>query len=275
MDKWHSLRTGNPPSLHDCDCDLTVPSASSLDGHAYFLAVIQLSMIKSRIYRELYSSGSLQKSDPEVIHMVRELDNELEQWRISITTEYRPAMSFSQDAPPVSSLDMRAVMLQVGYHYCLSVIHHASSRCKAWAGNSDHMMDGLSSSLVVSVDACRSCMYFLRHAQPFLQKEFFWYVQISSSLIPPDGNADRNGLQVLPLLPTVGLFMYILQHTPESDRGPEPGRCRAHGQGPGGYPEISRGLLFAARFLPYQTNRGVLDGTESACEMCCAKRGMR
>ncbi|KAJ5666636.1 transcriptional regulator family: Fungal Specific TF [Penicillium macrosclerotiorum] len=184
FDKDVSLRTGQPPTIADENCDLTLP-AGYLDRafidpekddspllEPTFPFDLRLSMIKSRAHSHLYSVSALAKSDADLLKSIRELDDELEEWRLSIPVTWRPTMSFSPETSD-PNMSMHSVMLRLNYYLCMSVIHQASSRCKSWTQGSG-MMDGVSSSLALSVEASRSTLCYLEAAEHVLVDGIFW-----------------------------------------------------------------------------------------------------
>ncbi|EAW06511.1 putative C6 transcription factor [Aspergillus clavatus NRRL 1] len=188
IEKDVSLRTGQPEVLNDENCDLTLPSGYveqlyvSLGIHHHsqelpeapmFPVDLRLSIIKSRAYSALYSFRALQKTDAEVLKEIRELDDELERWRISVPSEWRPTLSFSHETPD-PNVSMHSVMLRLNYHLCMTIIHQASSRCKAWVEGHGGMIEGVSSSLALSVEASRSTLLYLQAAEHVLVDGVFW-----------------------------------------------------------------------------------------------------
>ncbi|KAJ6014176.1 transcriptional regulator family: Fungal Specific TF [Penicillium herquei] len=184
MDKDVSLRTGQPPTIADENCDLTLPpgyvdhafldpeDTSLSSSQPSFPFDLRLSIIKSRTHSALYSVSAMQKSDADLLKSIRELDFELEEWRMSIPLQWRPTMSFSPEAsdPKVS---MHSVMLRLNYYFCISLIHSASSRCKAWREGSG-MLEGINTSLALSVEASRSTLCYLEAAEHVLVEGVFW-----------------------------------------------------------------------------------------------------
>ncbi|KAJ5923844.1 hypothetical protein N7466_008031 [Penicillium verhagenii] len=184
MDKDVALRTGQPPTIADENCDLTLPPG--YEEHAFldpedvnmsysqpsYPFDLRLSIIKSRTHSALYSVSALQKSDADLLKSIRELDDELEAWRLSIPPQWRPTMSFSAEASD-PNVSMHSVMLRLNYYLCMSIIHSASSRCQAWRqGNG--MLDGVNSSLALSVEASRSTLCYLEAGEHVLVEGIFW-----------------------------------------------------------------------------------------------------
>lgn len=194
IDNDLALRTGQPPTFSNDNCDLTLPRgyveklytsleyhhrSQELPEHPLFPVDLRLAIIKSRAYSALYSLKAMQKSDAELLKEIRELDDELERWRISVPLEWRPTMSFSQETPD-PNMSMHSVILRLNYHLCMTIIHQASSRCKAWAKGQSGVMEGISSSLALSVEASRSTLLYLEAAEHVLVDGVFWLVYTSS-----------------------------------------------------------------------------------------------
>ena len=184
FDKDVALRTGQPPSISDENCDLSLPPGyldfvksdpEAEDGpcdEPIFPIDLRLSIIKSRAHSALYSVQALQKSDADLLKSIRELDDELEEWRMSIHPQWRPTMSFSPEATD-PNVSMYSVFRRLNYYLCMTLIHQASSRCKAWVKGSG-MIDGVSSSLALSVEASRSTLCYLEAAEHVLVEGVCW-----------------------------------------------------------------------------------------------------
>ncbi|OQD81585.1 hypothetical protein PENANT_c026G09190 [Penicillium antarcticum] len=185
MDKDIALRTGQPPTISDENCDLTLPPGyleraflDVEDEDAPFLGPVfpfdlRLSIIKARAHRELYSVSSLRKSDAELLKSIRVLDDELEEWRLSVPPAWRPTMSFSSETSD-PNMGMHSVLLRLNYHLCMAIIHQASGRCKSWMEGQNGMMDGVSSSMALSVEASRSSLCYLEAAEHVVVDGVFW-----------------------------------------------------------------------------------------------------
>lgn len=184
-----SLRSGQPPSINDAYCDLTLPPRYVEMQYAdlfpevpidddlivpLFPGDLRLAIIKMRAYNALYSVKALHKSDAELLKDIRELDDELEHWRMSVPPRFRPTLSFSHETPVIDK-SMKSLILRLEYHHCVAAIHRVSGRCRAWAGGQSGEMDGVSSSLALSVEASRSSLKYLRTAAHTLPGELFWY----------------------------------------------------------------------------------------------------
>ncbi|KAH7176766.1 fungal-specific transcription factor [Dactylonectria macrodidyma] len=195
FDKELSLRAGNPPSIADEHCDLTLPDgyleaqyveledgkSPSVDqppSTPSFPSDLRLCLIKSKTSKLLYSAEAHRKSDAQLLSDIRELDNELEQWRLSLPAKFRPSLSICRephleiDVKPL--LSTRIIMRHVNYHYLMVMIHLASGRCSAWANSKGGELEGVSSSLALSVEASRSTLYYLRAANHALFGGAFW-----------------------------------------------------------------------------------------------------
>ncbi len=184
-----SLRTGQAQLFSEDNCDLSLPPAyveqmyASLEYHhnstnlpenPIFPIDLRLSVIKARAYSALYSFKAMKKTDAEILKDIRELDDELERWRLSVPPKWRPTLSFSHETPD-PNCNMHSVILRLNYHLCMTIIHQASSRCKSWA-TQGCVMDGVSSSLALSVEASRSTLLYLETSGHVLVDGVFWYV---------------------------------------------------------------------------------------------------
>ncbi|KAH7007176.1 fungal-specific transcription factor [Ilyonectria destructans] len=197
FDKELALRTGHPPSMADEHCDLTLPEGYleaqyvEIDDEKAMLGYpaatvpsfpgdLRLSLIKSKTSRLLYSAEALRKSDASLLSDIRELDNELEQWRVSLPPKFRPSLSLCRetrleiDVKPL--LSTRIIMRHVDYHYLMVMIHLASGRCSAWPNSKRGELEGVSSSLALSVEASRSTLFYLRAANHALFEGAFWLI---------------------------------------------------------------------------------------------------
>ncbi|PTB65256.1 fungal-specific transcription factor domain-containing protein [Trichoderma citrinoviride] len=192
FDKDMALRNGQPPIISDEFCDLTLPqeylenrfsskalSAMSASQRPFLPSDLRLSLLKSKTVSALYSAGSLRKSDAELLRTIRELDEELENWRASIPPEYAPVLSVSKHVKLSDTLNKSTSMLHIelhlDYHYLLNIIHCASGRCVVdWSESGKEMIFGLQSSLDLSVEASRSTLIYLRETAHRLAGEAFW-----------------------------------------------------------------------------------------------------
>ncbi|KND87494.1 putative transcriptional regulatory protein [Tolypocladium ophioglossoides CBS 100239] len=201
FDKDIALRTGQPPIISDEFCDLTLPegyaenrfviNVSGSDDRPsvapyddfqmpWLPSDLRLSLLKSKACYALYSAASLRKSDAELLRTIRELDEELESWRVSIPAEFSPALSVSKHTRPGAdtnkSRSLLHVELHLDYHYLLNVIHCASGRCMVdWTGGpGTEKTFGVQSSLELSVEASRSTLVYLSAEAHRLAGEAFW-----------------------------------------------------------------------------------------------------
>ncbi|CAK7227032.1 hypothetical protein SEUCBS140593_006441 [Sporothrix eucalyptigena] len=217
FDKDFALRTGQPPCLEDAHCDLTLPPryvelvdryvlrvdaggnidhnmlSESYDGAAeapWLPGDLRLSVMKSKTYRMLFSTEALRKPDAELVRDIRELDEELERWRMSLPAETRPQLFYARAiVPSIHAFDgfdgrlsqgqmMHRTVLHFEYHYLLATIHRAVGRCRTWGsdGGTSDEISMLQSSLTLSVEASRATIFYLRLAMDTLFENCFWYV---------------------------------------------------------------------------------------------------
>ncbi|KAF5020123.1 hypothetical protein F66182_7855 [Fusarium sp. NRRL 66182] len=204
FDKDIALRTGQPPLMSDDYCDLTLPdnyaswyshhrdangnpslpSVNDEDLMFYLPMDPLLSRIKDKASRLLFSVQAANKSHAQLLRDIREVDEELEAWRMSIPPDFRPALSISDESqvilaglkPPVS---MEQINLHLEYHHLMSTIHRVSGRCmdleSAHLDKSDRM-PGIESSIDLALEASRSTIIFLRAAISGIAGQAFWFV---------------------------------------------------------------------------------------------------
>ncbi|PYI05393.1 Zn(II)2Cys6 transcription factor [Aspergillus sclerotiicarbonarius CBS 121057] len=190
IEKDVSLRTGQPQAFSDDNCDLTIPPnygenlftfpvdcrqapPADMPEDPVYPVDIRLSIIKSRAYGALYSFKGLKKTDAEILKEIRELDDELEKWRLSVPLQWRPTLSFSQETPDPNA-NMHVVILRLNYHLCMTIIHQASGRCRSWSKEQGGIMHGVNSSLALSVEASRSTLLYLQASEHVLIDGIFW-----------------------------------------------------------------------------------------------------
>uniref|UniRef100_A0A8H7NJ06 Xylanolytic transcriptional activator regulatory domain-containing protein n=1 Tax=Bionectria ochroleuca TaxID=29856 RepID=A0A8H7NJ06_BIOOC len=213
FDKDTSIRTGNPPQLTNDDCDLTMP-----DNYESVYSVLpdlevdlrsqpwnkgrlvphytsdpQLSCLKYRVYKSLYSPDRSTKSDTQLLHDMRVLDDEIETWRMSLPERFRPALFISENRNQHITGEMkllgnmRHVHLQLEYHHLMSLIHRASERYPKDASlgsassESSQSHTAVKTSRDISVGASRSTLFYLKAAVKSLAEESFWALMIYPS----------------------------------------------------------------------------------------------
>lgn len=175
IDKEMSLRSGRPPYFDDNECDLTLPD-QSLDptspeaaysglgrSDPVFTNEAKLSIIKSRIYKSLYSRRALKTSDAEVLQSIRELDRDLECWRLSLPADSRPTLYLRNDISATTRSATSSITYLLEYLYCMITIHHARRRCRETTEEN--------SSFELSIEASRSTLNYLYSDQNSLARE--------------------------------------------------------------------------------------------------------
>ncbi|KAJ4168214.1 hypothetical protein NW765_016900 [Fusarium oxysporum] len=193
FDKEIALRSGQPPFLTDSYCDLTPPDRGMThfftDGTGeglipYLFGDIGLSLLKGKANHQLYSVYASRKSDAELLRDIRELDEQLEEWRSSMPSHIRPSLSMSRSSlPSLQDTDMahrmHTTLVHLDYFYLLITIHHASGRCTTMSPMQAHTEGSsaaaLDSSLALCLEASRSTIVYLKATISCLATETFWY----------------------------------------------------------------------------------------------------
>ncbi|KXH46486.1 fungal specific transcription factor [Colletotrichum nymphaeae SA-01] len=202
-DKDLSLRTGQPPLLADIYCDLTVPENylssytylrglneylhhpdASNDDHLtpHFSGDAQLGCLKEKVYRLLYSVQALRDKDNRLLISIRELDDEIECWRLSVPVDFRPALSVSSNTlliTPETKVPhaRRYFHLLLEYWYLMIYVHTSVRRYDAHTiigkgGQDLHRV--IHSSYDLSMEAGRSTLRCLRVCMNTFSNEGFW-----------------------------------------------------------------------------------------------------
>ncbi|KAK1722637.1 fungal-specific transcription factor [Colletotrichum acutatum] len=202
-DKDSSLRTGQPPLLADIYCDVTIPEnylssytyLRGLDEHLHppdasgdadltphFSGDAQLGFLKEKVYRLLYSVQALSDKDNRLLISIRELDDEIECWRLSVPVDFRPALSVSLNTlliTPETKLPhlRRYFHLLLEYWYLMIYVHTTVRRYDAHTIIGDGGQDlhrVIHSSYDLSMEAGRSTLRCLRVCMNTFSNEGFW-----------------------------------------------------------------------------------------------------
>ncbi|KAH6976596.1 hypothetical protein EDB80DRAFT_757568 [Ilyonectria destructans] len=241
LDKDVALRTGLPPIFPDELFNLTLPDGyenlhircqSGVNPETTYQPLhetqiptfpgdIRLSTLKGKISRSLYSMLAPAKTEAELLRDIRELDEELEDWRMSLPVHCRPALSIPNEFQLASSwkLDesVSHIFLHLEYHHLITAIHRASARCPLEPNNNDASRSGgVDSSLTLSTEASRSTLVYFRAAIVELADESLWLIifyPISALLmIHPQAKADiellRSTAKLIKAMPRRRLALY-------------------------------------------------------------------
>ncbi|KAK1655135.1 fungal-specific transcription factor [Colletotrichum phormii] len=227
-DKDLSLRTGQPPFLADVYCDLTIPDnylssytylrgldeythpsdeSEAVDLTPHFWGDVQLGYLKEKVYRLLYSVQALRDKDNQLLIFIRQLDDEIECWRLSVPVDFRPALSVSSNTllitPETKSPHLRRYFhLLLDYWYLMIYVHTTVRRYDAHTIIGDGGQDlhrVIHSSYDLSMEAGRSTLRCLRVFMNTFSNEGFWQLMFYST------NA------------AIALFLNMIIHPEDSD----------------------------------------------------------
>lgn len=152
VDKDISLRSGRPPSIHDDDVSVEYPAEEPEDGNGLieckdgsqcnlFLLMIKFSRITGKIYAKLYSASAARQTDTELLTTIGNLDEELEEWRMSVPEEYRPGCELE---PKHDGIMIPVLVFHFSYYNALTTIHRMSIHHGYWTNRlSDFAIQGL------------------------------------------------------------------------------------------------------------------------------------
>ncbi|KAF3387590.1 hypothetical protein F1880_000621 [Penicillium rolfsii] len=127
VDHSTCLRAGNAPSQHPEDFDVPLPEELEDDRDSscstnipFFRQMCRMSVIKSRIFYQLYSAKALLKSPHEIYQSVQELDAELRAWRKDYPFEDNPRQKVAE---PNFLMGFAAIGLHFVYYNALIMTH--------------------------------------------------------------------------------------------------------------------------------------------------------
>jgi hypothetical protein len=201
-DKDACLTTGRPPflaneyaDLNDADDHVAHQNAASELDEAFsncpivydkLLAFLpknpHVGLLKEKVFRLLYSPPALGISDSELLNRIRELDDSLESWRISITPGLRPKLAIvSSNVGPDSAFScLKAIHLQLEYNYLLTMIHTTVRRFGAslepHAVLPEDIHGVMHSSIDLALGAGRSTIHAVGEPNSILKQDT-WYVR--------------------------------------------------------------------------------------------------
>ncbi|KAL4968168.1 uncharacterized protein BDV14DRAFT_206801 [Aspergillus stella-maris] len=180
VDKENSLRRSRPPLINDADCDLDLPAtylSEYTDYHFFgnqlsskallYPSDLRMSLLKSRIYRLLYSVEAKKQPEARLLQSIRELDQELGDLKASFPRNCQPD-DFAQGLVPDTlfhDLSLRGATIHLQYYFCLTKIHSAT------AGGS---LSPPESSIELCYQAARSTLLYIGRAQHCIIPETLW-----------------------------------------------------------------------------------------------------
>ncbi|KAJ5724119.1 hypothetical protein N7488_002154 [Penicillium malachiteum] len=179
LDKDIALHTGNPPYLTEAFCDLEIVDSpefyseylveprhcDSIDqtihgGDIQFLPEDpHISSWKETMFLQLFSAEAMKQSDGQILARIRELDDEIEVWRLSIHANVRPNLSMPPNALPNKNLEGRRrslprMSLCLNYYHLMTILHTTVRRCSVEYSEELHHV--VHSSFDLALEASRS-----------------------------------------------------------------------------------------------------------------------
>ncbi|PWY79896.1 C6 transcription factor [Aspergillus eucalypticola CBS 122712] len=165
LDQSACVRSGSAPAQHfeDFDVDFPVdhihdPFVKARDG-SFFRHLCQLTVIKSRVFSKLYAAKALENKSPEEIYNnIRELHDELEEWKRVNALEFRMKQ---RGAGQDFLIGFASAGLQFVYYNTMIMIHRlplmiqfASAHCIARGNHPPMDYDLISSEASASAAIC-------------------------------------------------------------------------------------------------------------------------
>ncbi|KAF5645106.1 hypothetical protein F52700_2306 [Fusarium sp. NRRL 52700] len=216
-DKDMSLRTDKPPLLTSDHCDISDAEDQTLWYHS-LPRDTNLARIKENASNILCSPRAFKYTEGELLAHVRQLDDELEEWRLSVNASYRPRLSISSDLVfgLPASLSERDRMkertyfinLQLDYLFTIINIHTLVRKCGDLEENlPDDLHSVVHSSADLSIEASRSIFRILDQIVELWEEDALWIVShyapmaamplFMNILIHPLGSSADNDLHIL------------------------------------------------------------------------------
>ncbi|KAF7586439.1 hypothetical protein BBP40_008902 [Aspergillus hancockii] len=181
IDKEMCLRACREPIINDADCDLELPSTYVSQSSTYqflqapissdillFPSDLRLALIKSRIYRLLYSEVARAQTEAIRMQRILELDQELGALESSFPAHCQPHVFATPDCPVYAfhDLSMRGVTLHLDYYYCVKRIHEANAACST--------PSSFSSGMGLSYQTSRCMLIYIIQVHSFITWHSFW-----------------------------------------------------------------------------------------------------
>ncbi|KAH8168261.1 fungal specific transcription factor domain-containing protein [Sarocladium implicatum] len=234
FDKEYSMRTGNPPLLTSDLCDMTTAGLSS-----HQCREVALAKVKESALRLLCSPVAFRFTDGDLCARIRQLDDELEDWRMSVELAYRPRLSIPSDLnlallAATTVVDRtHLIKLQLDYLFTMINIHFLVRKCGNFERNlPDELHSAVHSSADLSLEASRSVFSFFDTVIDFWKQESVWIVAhytliaamplFINTLIHPLGQPADKDVQILSSVgsiarnvPTDGLYKEDIQQVQE------------------------------------------------------------
>jgi hypothetical protein len=241
FDKDAAIRTGCHPLLTSAHCDLGGPREySSPTARCNISRDINLAQIKETASRLLCSPRAFRYTESELLAHVRQLDDELEEWRMSIEPRSRPRLSIPPDytlstssATTTPEARTRTINLQLDYLFTMINIHTLVRKCGDLTRNlPDDLHSVVHSSADLSIEASRSIYRFLNTVVDFWREDSIWVVAhyapmaamplFLNIIIHPVGNPADSDLRILSSIgditrgiPVEGLGAQEIEHVQE------------------------------------------------------------
>ncbi|KAL3472571.1 hypothetical protein BJX99DRAFT_262132 [Aspergillus californicus] len=139
MDKKMCVRSSQPRLIHGTDCDLTLPSnyvkhssdrkflSEPLSSEILlYPSGFRLSILKSKIYRLLYSVEAQSQPQTRRLESIRELDAELLELRPTFPVHFQPdPTAYLEPDYKQHDFSIRGMNIHLEYYFCVRKIHEA------------------------------------------------------------------------------------------------------------------------------------------------------
>ena len=176
------IRSSQPPLIHDTDCDLTLPPnyverssdrqflSEPLSQHILlYPSDLRLSILKSKIYRLLYSVEGQSQPQARRLESIRDLDAELTELRSAFPVHFQPdPTAYLSPDYKLHDFSIRGMNIHLEYYFCVRKIHEAGILAI------DDISQPLSSSVELYHHAARSTLHYFLRGKGLVQAPTVW-----------------------------------------------------------------------------------------------------
>ncbi|KAJ5499039.1 hypothetical protein N7453_008090 [Penicillium expansum] len=173
LDKRRRLRSGSTYDIRPGNLGTSLLHEALVIQGASFPSDLRFSLLKSKIFRLLYSADSQALPEARRLQHIRELDQELSDLKLGYPADCRPEVFATESAPDYlfHDLSIRGVNIHLEYYYCLGKIHGANGSCKIV---SPHSWSPLPSSAELCFEAARCSLIYIWRVRQFVNQHTFW-----------------------------------------------------------------------------------------------------
>ncbi|XHG02279.1 hypothetical protein AWENTII_005635 [Aspergillus wentii] len=197
-------RTGRPPVQHADDYDIELPREfpenskgvlhlkNSSVQFNFFNSLSRFALLQRKVYDRIYTSRGLRKPSAELLHDITTCEEELQAWKMSIPSDYRPRRNFLAPSEPML---LHVLRLHFAFHSCQAKLHRmftvSGRSMNQQSESSDNTVTGNISiaercekSTTTALEAARASVELLEQAKSF-GSTFAWsFLYFPAAAVP-------------------------------------------------------------------------------------------